>query len=66
MDKTKFDIEGFQLDLACAASNLRLVFCELVEEITKDKAGDALYAAIVLVDMLAEKLSVALEGGAFK
>ena len=63
MNKTKFDIEAFQLDLGCAAINLRLVFCELVEEITKDKAGDALYAAIVLVDMLANKLDKALVAG---
>ena len=63
MNKTKFDIKAFQLDLGCAASNLRLVFYELAEEITKDKTGDALYAAIVLVDMLAEKLDKALEAG---
>lgn len=66
MDKTKFDIEDFQSNLECAVKNLRLVFCEIGSIIPKEQSLDALYADITLLDMLSEKLSVSLEGGAVK
>lgn len=66
MNKTKFDIEDFQAEMECAVKNLRLVFCEIGSVIPKEQSLDALYADITLLDMLSEKLSVALEGGAVK
>lgn len=66
VNKTKFNLEDFQANLECAVKNLRLVFCEIGSIIPKEQSLDALYADITLLDMLSEKLSVALEGGEVK